>query len=54
MNSKKTEYITFGSSKQLMKNIVKSIDINHDQIASGTCIEYLGVWANQQLNLNII
>ena len=31
MNSKNTEYITFGSSKQLMKNNVKSMDINGDQ-----------------------
>ena len=50
MNSKKTKYITVGSSKQLMKNIVKSIDISGDQIASGTCIRYFGVWADQQLN----
>ena len=50
MDSKKTEFITFGSSKHLMKNNVKSIDINSDQIASGTCIRYLGVWADQQLN----
>ena len=42
MNSKKTEYITFGSSKQLM--------INGDLIAGSTCIRYLGVWADQQLN----
>ena len=33
-----------------MKNNVKSIGINGDQIASGTCIRYLGVWANPQLN----
>ena len=50
MDSKKTEYITFGSSKQLTKNNVKSIDINGDQIPSGTCIRYFGVWANKQLN----
>ena len=49
MNSKKTEYITFGSSKQFMKNNVKSININGDPIASITCIRYLGVWADQQL-----
>ena len=50
MNSKKTEYITLRSSKQLMKNNVKSIDISGDQIASSTCIRYLGVWADTQLN----
>ena len=49
MNSKKTEYITFGSSKHLMKNNVKSIDINGDLIAGSTYIRYLGVWADQQL-----
>ena len=50
INSKKTEYITFGSAKQLIKNSVKSIDINGDLIAGSTCIRDLGVWANQQLN----
>ena len=50
MKSNKTEYITFGSSEQLMKNNVKSIDINGDLIAGSTCIKYLGVWANHQLN----
>ena len=50
MNRKKTEYITFGSSKQLLKNNVKTININGDQITSSTCIRYHGVWADQQLN----
>ena len=52
MNSKKTEYITFGSSRQLKKNENMSIDINGDTIVGSTCIRYLGVWADKQLNFN--
>ena len=50
MNSKKTEYITFGSSRQLKKNEIRSIEINGDTIVGSTCIRYLGVWEDQQLN----
>ena len=50
MDSKKTEYITFGSSRQLKKNEIRSIDINGDIIVGSTCIRYLRVWADQQLN----
>ena len=50
MNSKKTEYITLGSARQLKKNEIRSIDISGDIIAGSTCIRYLGVWADQQLN----
>ena len=50
MNSNKTEYITFGSSRQLKKNEIRSIDINGDIIAVSTCIRYLEVWVDQQLN----
>ena len=46
VNSKKTEYITFGSSRQLKKNEIRSIDINGDIIAGSTCIRYIGVWAD--------
>ena len=34
-----------------MKNNVKSIDINGDQIVGSTCIRYLGVWVDQLLNI---
>ena len=50
MNSKETEYITFRSSRQLKKNENRHIDINGDTIVGSTCIRYLGVWADQQLN----
>ena len=50
MSSKKTEYITFRSSRQLKKNEIRSIDINGDIIAGNTCIRFLRVWADQQLN----
>ena len=49
MNSKKTEYINFGSFRQLKKNEIRSIDINGDIVAGSTCIRYLRV-SDQQLN----
>ena len=50
INSNKTEYITFRSSRQLKKNEIRSSDINGDIIAGSTCIRYLRVWVDQQLN----
>ena len=54
MNSKKTEYITFGSSRQLKESGNGSININGDAIVGSTCIRYLGAWADQQLNFKYL
>ena len=54
MNSKKTEHITFGSSRQLKKNENRSIDINGDTTVGSTCIRYFGFGQINNSTLNTI
>ena len=50
MNTAKTEFIMFGSKKQLDKCTSKSININGDEIRSENCIRYLGAFLDDKLN----
>ncbi|KAK3087887.1 hypothetical protein FSP39_012065 [Pinctada imbricata] len=50
MNTAKTEFIMFGSKKQLDKCTSKSFNINGDEIQSENCIRYLGAFLDDKLN----
>ena len=50
MNSSKTEFILFGSKRQLEKCTTKSIIINENEIESVKCIRYLGAFLDENLN----
>ena len=51
MNTKKTEFILFGSRAQLNKCNTKEINIAGDTVGSVNCIRYLGAWLDSSLNL---
>ena len=50
MNTKKTEFILFGSQTQLNKCTTKEINIAGDTVGSVSCIRYLGAWLDSTLN----
>jgi hypothetical protein len=51
MNSSKTEFILFGSSKQLDKCISQSLDVCGEQVQISDEIKYLGVYLDKHLTL---
>ena len=50
MNASKTEFILFGSRKQLAKCITTELDINGNSIPRSEWIHYLGEWMDQHLS----
>lgn len=50
MNTKKTEFILFGSQHYLSKCETENINIAGDVVSSETCIRYLGAWLDNVLN----
>ena len=50
MNSKKTEFILFGSSVQLAKCTMKSLNVNGEIIPKVNVVRQLGVFLDQNLN----
>ena len=50
MNTSKTEFIIFGSRKQLDRCSTKLININGDEIKLEHCIRYLGAFLDETLN----
>ena len=51
MKSSKTEFMHYGTAKQLAKNEIRQIDINDDLVDRVSKMKYLGVWLDDQLNL---
>ena len=51
MNQSKTEFILFGSSKQLQKCSSKILDVNGTSVMRSDVIKYLGVHLDKELNL---
>ena len=50
LNSDKTEFMYFGTTQQLKKCLINSIDVNGDHITRSEIVWYLGVFLDQQLN----
>ena len=50
MNSKKTEFILFGSSVQLAKCTMESLNVNGEIIPKVNVVRHLGVFLDQNLN----
>lgn len=50
MNCDKTEFIKFGSSKQLKKTVIGSINVCDTDVHVSDCIRYLGAWLDMHLN----
>ena len=50
LNSDKTEFIYFGTTHQLNKCLIDSIDVNGDLITRSEIVRYLGVFLDQLLN----
>ena len=50
MNATKTEFIMFGSEKQLQKCTTKSLKVNNDIVPTSDTIKYLGAWLDQHLS----
>ena len=50
MNDSKTEFILFGSRKQLAKCITTELEINGNSIPRSECICYLGEWMDKHLS----
>ena len=50
MNATKTEFIMFGSKKQLQKCTTESLKVNNDIVPTSETIKYLGTWLDQHLS----
>ena len=50
MNTAKTEFIMFGSKKQLQKCTTKTLKVNNDMVDVSNTIKYLGAWLDQHLS----
>ena len=50
LNSDKTEFIYFGTTHQLKKCLIDSIDINGNHITRSETVQYLGAFLDQLLN----
>ena len=50
MNATKTEFIMFGSKKQLQKCTTKTLKVNDNMVPVSNIIEYLGAWLDQHLS----
>ena len=51
MNNAKTEFIMFGSSAQLRKCSINSLNVNGECVVRSKTIKYLGVFLDEQLTL---
>ena len=51
MNDDKTEFIIFGSKRQLPKTITKHVTFNSSEIKRSDCIKYLGAHLDENLSL---
>ena len=51
MNATKTEFIMFGSKKQLQKCTTKTLKVNDDKmVPTSETVKYLGAWLDQHLS----
>ena len=50
LNSDKTEFIYFGTTHQLKKCLIDSIDVNGKHITRSETVQYLGAFLDQLLN----
>ena len=53
MNATKTEFIMFGSKKQLQKCTTEALKVNDDMVPTSEIIKYLGAWLDQHLSFKI-
>ena len=53
MNTAKTEFIMFGSKKQLEKCTTKALKVNDDMVPTSEIIKYLGASLDQHLSFKI-
>ena len=53
MNATKTEFIMFGSKKQLQKCTTETLKVNDDMVPISETIKYLGAWLDQHLSFKI-
>ena len=53
INTTKTEFIMFGSKKQLQKCTTKALKVNEDMIPKSDIIKYLDAWLDQHLSFKI-
>ena len=53
MNATKTEFIMFGSKKQLQKCTTETLKVNDDMVPISETIKYLGDWLDQHLSFKI-
>ena len=50
MNEGKTEFIMFGTKKQLDKCTTTSIDVNNTEVRMSKVVKYFGMWMDSNLN----
>ena len=50
MNTTKTEFIMFGSKKQLQKCTTETLKINDNMVPVSNTIKYIGAWLDQHLS----
>ena len=53
MNPSNTEFILFGSQKQLQKCITNSCNVNRDTVERSYVIKYLGAWLDKHLSFKV-
>ena len=53
MNTSKTEFILFGSCKQLQEFITNSFNVNGDTVERSYVIKYLGAWLDEQSSFKV-
>ena len=53
MNVTKTEFIMYGSKKQLQKCTTKTLKVNDDMVPASETIKYFGAWLDQHLSFKI-
>ena len=53
MHAMKTEFIMFGSNKQLQKCTTDTLKVNDDMVPTSEIIKYLGAWLDQHLSFKI-
>ena len=53
MNATKTEFIMFGSKKQLHKCTIEALNVNDDMVPTSEIIKYLDAWLDQHLSFKI-
>ena len=53
MNATKTEFILFGSHKQLQKCITNSLNVNGDNVERSYVIKYFSAWLDEKLSFKV-